>query len=144
MNLREQIIDHIIETLKQMEYPQPVLVTREPFDVEKLAITQYPAMLVNFQTETREQLTMGNSGQKNGTILIQIRGFVRGKELDKKRNELITGIEETLERDRARELRSIGVRDTEITEIEVVERLQPLAEIAITVEATYLYRRTNP
>jgi hypothetical protein len=144
MNLREQIVEHLIETLKQMEYPQPVLVTREPFDVEKLAITQYPALMVNFQTETREQLTMGNSGLKNSTMEIQIRGFVRGKELDTKRNELITGIEQALEKDRARELRDIGVRDTEVVGIEVIERLQPLAEISVTVEVTYLYRRTNP
>lgn len=144
MNLREQIVDHLIDTLKQMEYPQPVLVTREPFDVEKLAITQYPALMVNFQTETREQLTMGSSGLKNSTMEIQIRGFVRGKELDKKRNELITGIEKALEQDRARELRDLGVRDTEVTGIEVIERLQPLAEISVTVEVTYLYRRTNP
>ena len=127
-----------------MESPRPVLVTREPFEVDKLAITQFPAILVSFDSEERELLTMGSNGIKSGTILFNIRGFVRGKELDKARNELITGIETTLESERYREKYAQGVRDSQITSISVVDRLQPLAEILVTLEVGYTYRRLNP
>lgn len=142
MSIREDIVTHIIETLKEMDEPRPILVTREPFEVDKLAITQFPALLVSFATEERTLLSMGSSGTKNGVITINIRGFVRGKELDKARNELINEIETALETQRYREI--TGVRDTEITSIEVVDRLPPLAEILITVEVQYVYQRLNP
>lgn len=144
MSLREQIVEHIIDSLKDMDDPRAVLVTREPFEVDKLAITQFPAILVNFDGETRELLTMGANGIKNGTITFNIRGFVRGKELDRARNELIEGIEKTLESDRYRELYPQGVRDSQITNIQVIERLAPLAEILVTLEVGYTYRRLNP
>lgn len=144
MSLRETIVAHIIDSLKQMEDPKPVLVTREPFEVDKLAITQFPALLVQFDTESRELLTMGANGIKNGTLTFNIRGFVRGKELDKARNQLITGIETTLESERYRENYAQGVRDSQITSIAVVERLAPLAEILVTLEVGYTYRRLNP
>jgi hypothetical protein len=144
MSLREDIVVHIIESLKQMEDPRPILVTREPFEPEKLAITQFPAILVTFDTESRELLTMGASGIKSGSLTFNIRGFVRGKELDKARNDLITAIETTLESDRYRENYARGVRDSQITSIAVVERLAPLAEILVTLEVGYTYRRLNP
>lgn len=143
-NLREQLVVHTIETLENMDDPRPVFVTREPFEADKLAITQFPAILVSFASEEKELLTMGDGGIKNGTITLNVRGFVRGNELDQKRNELITAIEEALETDRYRELQSSGVRDTQITTIDVVDRLPPLAEILISVEIQYLYRRKNP
>lgn len=142
MSLREDIVTHIIETLKEMDDPRPVLVTREPFEVDKLAITQFPALLVSFATEERTLLSMGTSGTKNGVITINIRGFVRGKELDKARNDLINEIEVALETQRYREL--AGVRDSSVTSIEVIERLPPLAEILITLEVQYVYTRLNP
>lgn len=144
MNLREEIVTHIIDTLKEMDDPRPVLVTREPFEVDKLAITQFPAILVSFASEERELLTMGPAGMKNGTIIFNIRGFVRGKELDKSRNALINAIEVALETQRYRELLGSGVRDSQISTIEVVDRLPPLAEILITVEVQYFYQRLNP
>lgn len=142
MNLREQIVNTVIEDLKAMQDPRPVLVTREPFEVDKLAITQFPALLVSFAVENRELLTMGAAGVKTGTLVFNIRGFVRGKELDRQRNELITSIETVLETNRYRSIQ--GVRDTQITSIEVIERLAPLAEILITLEVGYLYTRTQP
>lgn len=144
MNLREDIVTHIIDTLKEIDDPRPVLVTREPFEVDKLAITQFPAILVSFASEDRTLLTMGSNGRKNGTIVFNIRGFVRGKELDKARNDLINAIEIALETDRYREMLSSGVRDSQVRTIEVVDRLPPLAEILVTVEVQYTYSRLNP
>lgn len=142
-NLREQISTDIITVLKDMEDPRPVLVTREPFNVLELAITQFPAILVEMREENRETVTMGASavGRRMGTITYGIRGFVRGVELDRKRNDLIERIEEALDSDRYRGLLSSGVIDSQIRVIEIPERLPPLAEINITYEVRYNYLR---
>ena len=144
MNLREHIVTHVIDALKEIDDPRPVLVTREPFEVTELAITQFPALLVSFASETRQLLTMGPAGKKNGIITFNIRGFVRGKELDRQRNELINAVEVALESERYRELYTNGVRDSQIVAIEVIERLAPLAEVLVTVEVQYVYTRLNP
>ena len=143
-NLRQQISENIIAVLKDMDDPSPVLVTREPFLVQELAITQFPAILVTAVTEERSTITMGvpGAGRRQGTIQFRIQGFVRGTELDLKRNDLIERIEEALDSDRYRSLTALGVTDSQITLIEVIERQPPLAEISITFEAKYHYLRT--
>ena len=143
-NLREQISENIITVLKDMDDPSPVLVTREPFVVQELAITQFPAILVTAVTEERSTITMGipGAGRRQGTIQFRIQGFVRGTELDLKRNDLIERIEEALDSDRYRSLTASGVTDSQIILIEVIERQPPLAEISITFEVKYHYLRT--
>ena len=74
MSLRNDIANNIVEVLKDIADPRPVLVTREPFDVEKLAITQFPAILIQSGSEERDTETMG-AGVRRGTISFQIRGF---------------------------------------------------------------------
>ena len=142
-NLRQQISEDIIETLQNMYDPQPVLVTREPFEPDRLAITQFPAILVTPTNETRELLTMGGSGsgRKQGNITYTIRGYVRGNDLDKKRNDLIERIEEALDSDRYRNKTTSVVMDSQITGIDIIERLPPLAEIAVTFTVAYNYLR---
>ena len=142
-NLRELISNQIITVLKDMQDPKPVLVSREPFNVLEIAITQFPAILVTATTEDRETVTMGagSVGRRTGIIAYTIRGYVRGAELDRQRNDLIERIEEALDSDRYRELRTSGVMDTQITRIEIIERMPPLAEIAVTVEVRYNYLR---
>lgn len=142
-NLREQISSNIIKVLKDMRDPQPVLVSREPFNVLEIAITQFPALLVTATNEDRETITMGalGAGRRLGTITFTIRGYVRGSELDRQRNDLIERIEESLESDRYRSLIGSGVIDSQITSIEVIERMPPLAEIAITYTVRYNYLR---
>lgn len=140
MSLRNDIANNIVEVLQDIADPRPVLVTREPFDVEKLAITQFPAILIQSGSEERETETMG-AGVRRGTISFQIRGFQRGTELDAKRNALIEAIEETLDSDRYRSKTSSQVQNSMITSIEVVERLAPLAEILIEFEVVYYFQR---
>lgn len=143
MTIREISAVNIVECLKEIDDPRVVLVTREPFDVEKLAITQFPALLVQQTTETRRTISMGavSSGRRQGTMTFEIRGFVRGTELDTKRNQLIEAVENALDSDRYRGAWAQGVTDTQITEILVIPRLQPLAEFTMTVEVTYNYAR---
>jgi len=138
MSLRNDFAENIVDVLKDMADPKPVLVTREPFDVEKLAITQFPAILINTFNETRADYSMGIKRQ--GTITYIIRAFVRGNELDKKKNDIIERIEETLDTDRSRDSSRKDMK-TQVTFIEVVDRLPPLGEVAITVEVRYLYTK---
>ena len=141
MSLRNDIANNIVEVLKDISDPRPVLVTREPFEVEKLAITQFPAILVNSGSEERDTETMGTGGVRRGTIQFQLRGFQRGTELDHKRNQLIEAIEEQLDSDRYRGKTSGKVQNSMVTSIEVIERLAPLAEVVINFEVTYYFQR---
>tara|TARA_Y100001972_G_scaffold128993_1_gene193281 strand:- start:4000 stop:4395 length:396 start_codon:yes stop_codon:yes gene_type:complete len=128
-----------------MNPPRPVLVTREPFDVEKLAITQFPAVLITTGSESREDNAMG--GSRRGVIEIQIRGFVRADgrsaqiiTVDQKRNELIERIEEALNTDRTRELTN-KASTTRVRSIEVVDRTPPLGEFLMNVDVRYSFTK---
>ncbi len=129
-----------------MDVPKPRLVTREPFDVDKLALTQFPALLVTTGNETREDNSMG--GNRRGTIEINIRGFVRSdgrqgfvQSVDQKRNELIERIEETLNTNRDRELNATRAATTLVTTIEVVDRNPPLGEFNLVAEVQYSFTK---
>lgn len=137
MSIRESVIRDIVTVLKDMDDPKPVLVTREPFDVEKLAVTQFPAILVQSGAESREDYNMNG---RQGVIEYQIRAFVRGTELDERKNSIIERIEETLEVNRRRLANTFNIK-TEITDIEPINRLAPLGEVSITATVTYNYRR---
>lgn len=143
MSLREQISNKIQRTLEAIQNPQVILATREPFEPEKLAITQFPACLIQLDVEERETVSMGTSGvgRRIGSINYQISGFVRGTDLDQKRTELITAIENALDKDRYLGLQSSGVIDSQVTRIEVIQRLAPLAQFVITFQVKYNYLR---
>jgi hypothetical protein len=83
----------------------------------------------------------GLIGRRQGQINYTIRGFIRGNELDRQRNDLIERIEEALDSDRYRALVAQGVIDSQITDIEIIERQPPLAEIQITYQVRYNYLR---
>lgn len=141
MSIRNDLANNIVEVLQDIRDPRPVLVTREPFDVEKLAITQFPAILIQTGIEERDTETMAATGKRRGTITYNIRGFVRGTELDRKRNELIEAIEEKLDGERYREKTSSVVQNSMITRVEVIERLSPLAEFQMDYEIVYYFVR---
>lgn len=137
MSIRESVIENIVDVLRDMDDPKPNLVSREPFEVEKLAITQFPAILVQSGQEVRTDTAMN---KRFGTISYNIRAFVRGTELDKKKNEIVERIEETLDSDRFRGTGLTSMR-TQVTTIIPVERLSPLGEVGLTVEVEYKYTR---
>ena len=146
MSNREYAAQNIVDVLQDMNSPRPAFVTREPFDVLKLAITQFPAVLITTGNESREDHAMG--GSRRGTIQIQIRGYVRadGRQaqvitVDQKRNELIERIEETLNSDRTRELSALRASTTHITNIEIIDRTPPLGEFLITAEVRYSFTK---
>ena len=144
MSAREDIAKNIKAQLENMTDPAVGAVSREFFDVQKLAITQFPAILVVSGNEDREDISMS---ERQGTLEIELRCFVRGVELDTARNNLIERIEETLELSRDR---NITVDNTAthyvqsaINNIEVIERQQPLGQFNATISVTYVYKRGN-
>jgi hypothetical protein len=137
MSTRETVIENIVSLLKDMDDPKPILVSREPFDVEKLAITQFPAILVQSGDEIRFDSAMRS---REGQINYVIRSFVRGVELDKKKNEIVERIEETLDSDRKRGTTNFSMK-TQVISVIPVDRLAPLGEVLVTVQVQYKYPR---
>ena len=144
MSNREDIISNIITVLSDMNPPRPVFITREPFDVNKLAITQFPALLITTGNETRADISMG--GARRGVIEVNIRGFVRSdgrvgqiQTVDQKRNEMIERLEETLNTARNRELGATKAANTLVRSIEIIERTPPLGEFLMIVEVQYSF-----
>lgn len=140
MSIREDIAKNIVTTLQEITDLKPALVTREPFDVEKLAITQFPAIMITSTNEERATETM-SVGIRRGDIAYTIRAFVRGNELDSKRNDIVEAIEEALDADRNRGFTNRQVLDTQIASIEVIDRLPPIGEVVITVNVNYIFTR---
>jgi hypothetical protein len=144
MSAREAITVDIVEQLQNMSDPSPGLVTREYFDFEKLAITQYPAILVFGSNEDRTNITFQ---ERQGTLNIQLRCFLRGNNIDQNRNNLIEQIEQTLETQSNRDVTvnkdATHYVVTRISNIEVIERQPPLAEMVIALDVEYVYKRGN-
>jgi hypothetical protein len=138
MSLREDFARNIVAVLKDMQDPKPALVTREPFDVEKIAITQFPAILITTGSEVRQDISMQISRQ--GFISYEIRAFVRGTELDTKINDIVERIEETLDQDRRRDTGTASML-TRVSSIQRVTRLAPLAEVIVNVDVRYKYQK---
>jgi hypothetical protein len=143
MSLREDLAQAIQVGLQEIQNPRLVLVTREPFEVEKLAITQFPALLIKSGSEERQNVTMGSTaiGRRVGKIEMNVRGFVRGTDLDTKRNEIIDAVERAIDLDQNWGLKDRGVLGSQISVIEIIDRAPPLAEISITITVNYNYLR---
>jgi len=146
MSNRESAVKNIIDVLTDMSPPRPVFVSREPFDLDKLALTQFPALLVTAGNETREDQAMG--GYRRGIIEVNIRGFVRSdgrkgfvQSVDEKRNNLIERIEEALNTNRDRDLDGARAATTLVTTIEVVDRTPPLGEFLMIAEVHYSFTK---
>ena len=143
MSIREQVCADIVSTLQGMSSPVAAkYVTREPFDFEKLSNAQFPAILVETSTETREDVTIGNDSiQRNGIINYRLTGYVKAAAIDTARNNLIEAIEESLDADRTRGGYAV---DTQIATIETDEgSIDPIGGIIITVSVLYHYSRGN-
>ena len=142
MSARENIANNIVEQLENMTNPAPGLVSRVFFDVQKLAITQFPAVLVVSTQETKTDIS---TDLRQGSLTIECRCYVRGTEVDTLRNEIIERIEETLETSRDRDITladtNIHNVKTQVTDIAVVERELPLGEAVVSVNVIYTYKK---
>ena len=144
MSARENIAKNLIEQLTNMTDPAPGLVSRKYFDVTKLAITQFPAILLITAKETREDIS---TDLREGNIQYQLRCYLRGTELDTLRNEIIERIEETVETDRSRNIdyniNNIHNVTTRVASIELIQRELPLAEVVVNLDVFYRYKKGN-
>jgi len=142
MSAREQIAINIAEQLENMTNPAPGKVSRVFFDVQKLAITQFPAILVVTSNEIREDIS---TDLRQGTLQYELRCYVRGTEIDTLRNEIVERVEETLEvsRDRDITLASTNIHNvtTRVSNVEVIERELPLGEVVVRVDVIYRYKK---
>ena len=140
MSARDNITKNIFDQLQNMTNPAPGLVSREFFEVSKIAITQFPAILVNTLGETRADIS---TDLRQATMSVQLKCYVRGTQIDTLRNEIVERVEEILEVSRDRDITlsaaNIHAVSTRISNIEVVERELPLGEVIIAVEITYQY-----
>ena len=141
MSIREDIAVNLLQTLQDITQPVKVkYVTREPFDFEKLSNAQFPAILVRSADESREDDTIGGSmSHRMGTINYQLVCYVKGKEIDSARNNIIEAVEESLDVDRSRG----GIAlDTQIISIETDEgSIAPIGGVILTLRVLYKYQR---
>ena len=141
MSSRENIAKNIVDTLKTAVQPiRLAFVTRQTFDFDKLSNRQLPAVLVRTADENREDSTLGGTlGKRMSTITYDLVCFVKSKEIDTARNQIIETIEEILDVDRTR---GGNAKDTQITSIEVDEgQITPIGGVILTVAVTYEYTR---
>ena len=142
MSAREDIAKNLLEQLQNMTDPAPGKVSRVDFEVTKLAITQFPAILMVTGNEVRSDISMG---LRESTLEYQLRCYVRGTEIDTLRNEIVERIEETLELSRDRDITksvdNIHNVTTSVTAVDVIERTLPLGEVGVTVEVIYRYKK---
>ena len=72
MSVREDIAKDIITDLQGITTPKVVLVSLNPININDMAITQYPAIVVRTAEESREDATMQTDTLRFGTINYQI------------------------------------------------------------------------
>jgi hypothetical protein len=142
MSARENIAINLKKQLENMTDPAPGSVSREFFDLQKLAITQFPAILITTSDESREDIS---TDLREATIRFNLRCYVRGTQIDTLRNEIVECIEETLEVSRDRDITVAAANihnvTTRVVGVEVVERELPLGEVVVQVDVTYRYKK---
>lgn len=140
MSIRESIASNIVSTLTAITSPVTVkYVNRDDFDFTKLSSAQFPALLVTTTSESRADVTIGDSATREATISYQIEGYVKTTTLDTSRNQLAEAIEEALDVDRTR---GGYAKDTQITSIEIDDgTIAPFAAVLVTVEVMYTFTR---
>lgn len=138
MSKRESIASNIVSTLNNVANIK--YVTREPFDFAKLSNAQFPAVLIQSSSESRDDITIGGADiTREGTIDYILVGYVKGALLDSARNQLIQYIEESLDVDRTRGGNAL---DTQIVSVETDEgSIDPIGGVLVTVRVLYNFTR---
>ena len=143
MSVRESVASNIVSTFQAATSPvAPAYVTREPFNFNELSNAQFPAILVQTASETREDVTIGdNAIRREGVITYDLVGYVKSTTIDTARNQLVETIEEALDVDRTRNGNAL---DTQIVSIETDEgAIAPVGGVIVTVNVMYNFVRGN-
>lgn len=140
MSVRENIAANIVTALTAISTPNVKKVTREPFDFDKLSNAQFPAILVRTANETREDASLGGSmTSRHGTIEYELVCYVKHKNIDTARNQLVEAIDEKLDEDRTRGGHAV---DTQVISVEVDDgTIDPIGGVIVTVQILYSYTR---
>lgn len=141
MSVREKIAENLVDTLREITLPVATkYVTREPFEFDKLSNAQFPAILVRTANEDREDSTVGGlSGNRIATINYELICYVKGKEIDKARNDIIEAVEEKLDADRTRGGNALN---TTIISVEVDQgSITPIGGVILTLRVIYEFTR---
>ena len=145
MSKREDIASHIVTTILAISSPSVKKCTRQPFPLEELAESQYPAVLVQTQEETKEDQELGNGAKTRiATLEFLITGYVKGVEsnIDTARNNLASAIETQLESDITRNNKAL---DTEVISLETdAGTLFPYGAISMVVRVIYEHDSATP
>lgn len=138
MSKRESIASNVVSTLQGVT--QIKKVTREPFDFQKLSNAQFPAVLIQTASESRSDITIGDSSiTREGSIDYLVVGYTKGASIDAARNQLIEYIEEALDADRTRGGYAL---DTQIVSVETDEgSIDPIGGVLVTVRVLYNFTR---
>ena len=145
MSKREDIAGHIVSTISGISSPSIKKITRQPFNLEELAQSQYPAVLVQTQSEEKEDQEI-RSGAKSriGNLEFLITGYIKGTEdnIDTARNNLASAIETELESDITRNNKAL---DTEVISLETdAGTLFPYGAISMVVRVIYEHDSATP
>ena len=145
MSKREDIASHIVTTILAISSPSVKKCTRQPFPLEELAESQYPAVLVQTQEETKEDQELGDGAKTRiATLEFLITGYVKGVEsnIDTSRNNLASAIETQLESDITRNNKAL---DTEVVSLETdAGTLFPYGAISMVVRVVYEHQSATP
>ena len=145
MSKREDIASHIVTTIEAISSPSINKVTRQPFNLEELAQSQYPAVLVQTQEETKEDQELGEGAKTRlCTLEFLVTGYIKGSEsnIDTARNTLATAIETQLESDITRNNKAL---DTEVISLETdAGTLFPYGAISMVVRVIYEHDSATP
>lgn len=146
MSVREDIAKDIITDLQGITTPKVVLVSRNPINLNDMAITQYPAIVVRTAEESREDAT--TNALRFGTINYQIECYIRAdssavttnNSIDTQMNAIVEAVEEALETDRTRNSKALNSFVSAITSVD--EGIQyPIGRVDITFTVQYKYTR---
>ena len=145
MSKREDIASHIVTTILAISSPSVKKCTRQPFPLEELAESQYPAVLVQTQEETKEDQELGDGAKTRiATLEFLITGYVKGVEsnIDTARNNLASAIETQLESDITRNNKAL---DTEVVSLATdAGTLFPYGAISMVVRVVYEHQSATP
>jgi len=143
MSIRESVASDIVSTLQAATTPVTLkYVTREPFDFNELSNAQFPAILIQTSSETREDVTIGDDAvRRECVVTYELVGYVKSTTIDTARNNLVETIEESLDADRTRGGNALN---TQIVSIETDEgAIAPVGGVIVTVEVMYNFVRGN-
>ena len=145
MSVRENIASNLLTTISAISSPTIKKATRQPFILDELSEQQYPAVIVQTSSETRQDSELGSGAKtRHGSIDFLILGFVKGAEsnIDTARNALITAIETAVETDITRNGNAL---DTMVISCETDEgSLFPVGGIRMTIRCMYEYQSGTP